>query len=418
LTLKVCFIHHSFSRDLKGEGEIGIFNIAAKLIERGHQVHIITRRLRCDQKKVDSVGGIDVTRVPIFRTESMSNFDELLVENLFDPDVTLGIQNALETIRPNVVNVGLIKGFSLAPLIIPKANNIPTFYTMHDYWAICVRRDFLDAGKHICKGYDSDRCKKCLQSSGIRVWESILKFRAEFIKKLDYILTRNENATKTLRENGICGKTKVIAGCIDSQLFRPKNAEVSKFSFVEKGEPSLLYVGRLNRREGISELLQALPRIIKDFPRCKLAIVGYGDLSTYVRKLSVVLGIKNHVSFFEWIPNEEMPEIYNRSDIVVVPSLWPNPFSRTVAEAMACGRPVIASRVEGISEMITHGKNGFLIPPNDQEALVLSIKEILDNKKLARKIGWDARREVTMKCDSDKISENFLKICEEVSDIR
>lgn len=117
-----------------------------------------------------------------------------------------------------------------------------------------------------------------------------------------------------------------------------------------------------------------------------------------------------------WYTPRQLPELYKRSYLCVVPSIWPEPFGIVALEAMAAGRPVIASRVGGLQNIITDGKDGYLVPPRDAAALAERIEFLLDNPQIARTMGEMGRKKVENHFSWDKIYQNnypqiFDNIC-------
>ncbi len=178
----------------------------------------------------------------------------------------------------------------------------------------------------------------------------------------------------------------------------------------EEGTFQLLFVGRLRVEKGILIILQALRLLMHDLdetamlndtrqldvPPLKLHIFGDGD-KTYVSQLKTFLRenrLEEFVIFHGKVPQDELIEYYDHSQIMLVPSLWQEPFGLVVAEAMARGLPVIASNVGGPSEIITHEKNGLLVQAGDEHALALAIFQLIQDPDKRKRFGEAARSTV------------------------
>ena len=128
-------------------------------------------------------------------------------------------------------------------------------------------------------------------------------------------------------------------------------------------------------------------------PSLHLNIFGTGD-QVYVDELQTFLREKNltrFVTFHGKVPQDELIGYYDRSDIMLVPSLWQEPFGLVIAEAMARGLPVIASNIGGPAEILTHELDGLLIEPGDGQALASAIKQLLENADKRKQLGQAAR---------------------------
>ncbi len=148
---------------------------------------------------------------------------------------------------------------------------------------------------------------------------------------------------------------------------------------IHGGPPRLLFVGKLERTKGPDLLLDALDVLARDGVSVDLSIVGGGSLETDLRYR--VRRSKGHrVTFYGSIPHEAVLPLYEWSDIVVVPSRY-EAFGLVVLEAMAAGRPVVATSVGGIPTIITPRRNGSLVHP-DAESIARGIRELIENPDL------------------------------------
>lgn len=135
------------------------------------------------------------------------------------------------------------------------------------------------------------------------------------------------------------------------------------------GKRIVLFAGRLVPIKGVHLLLRCWPRVVRRHPDAVLVIAGAAfcgkdRLTPYVRRLRRMGSrMPDHVRFLSYVPYSEMPDWYRAADVAVVPSVGKEAFGLVNVEAMACGVPVIASRIGGIREIVVHGENGWLVPP-------------------------------------------------------
>lgn len=152
----------------------------------------------------------------------------------------------------------------------------------------------------------------------------------------------------------------------------------------------VLFVGRLVMQKGIDLLLQAFAIVLRRCPQSHLVIVGDGDLELYLRRVTSSLGILHRVRFVEWQTGPALLKYYQNAQVVVVPSYY-EPFGLVALEAMACGRPVIASRTGGLSEIIANDVQGRLVSVGDYLQLATELTRLILDSKLRRKMGKAAR---------------------------
>lgn len=175
-----------------------------------------------------------------------------------------------------------------------------------------------------------------------------------------------------------------------------------------------MFLGRIIRHKGLEVLIRALSRCRT---RPRLLIAGDGPDAPRVRALCAELGVADRVQFLGWVGVAECSRLYEKASIVLVPSLWDEPFGIVGIEAMAQGRPVIGSNVGGIPEWLQHGRNGFLVQPGDVTGLSARIDELNGSASLASEMGLEGRRmyeeRYTPEIHVDRLLEVYAKAISE-----
>lgn len=144
----------------------------------------------------------------------------------------------------------------------------------------------------------------------------------------------------------------------------------------------LLFVGRITPVKGLEVLLKAMARL--DIP---LDICGEGWGLPRSERLATRLGLQNRVTFHGAEAPDTISRRYASTSVVVVPSLWPEPFGLVGLEAMAHGRPVVGSATGGIPEWLTDNETGFLVPPGNPRALAVAVDRLVADHTLAGRFG-------------------------------
>ena len=183
------------------------------------------------------------------------------------------------------------------------------------------------------------------------------------------------------------GNYQVIPIGIDTDFFSPQVPPVEKFA---DGKVNILFVGRLERRKGLDCLLAAYGKVKKEFPDLRLIIVGTGaKLPKY--KTMVEEDKLTNVVFAGFVPRKDLPRYYSSADICCFPATNSESFGTVLLEAMASGKPVIASNVGGYNEVLSHGEEGLIIPSKDEEALAQALLLLAQNKPLRQQMGAKGR---------------------------
>ncbi len=195
------------------------------------------------------------------------------------------------------------------------------------------------------------------------------------------------------------------------ELLLYPGVDVEKFATVTR-EPSdqmtLLHHGRLVRKRGLRYLVEAFPVVRRRFPDVKLVIAGEGPEKVNLMKLACDLGISEHVNFIGLVRHEKIPGLIEAADVVVIPSLIEG-HSTSLLEAMAAGKPIVATKVGGITEVIVDGENGLIVEPKSSVQLSRAIIEILGDRNLAKRLGSKAI-ETAKEFDIKKLAVQELNV--------
>jgi phosphatidylinositol alpha-mannosyltransferase len=146
------------------------------------------------------------------------------------------------------------------------------------------------------------------------------------------------------------------------------------------GDPTVLFVGRLEPRKGLVYLVRAFLRLKPSFPRLRLLVVGRDDGKQREKLMSMVPPrLRTDVSFVGSVPREDLPSYFASADVFCAPSLGGESFGIVIAEAMAVGVPVVCSDISGYRDLVRDDQEGLLVPPRDPEALAAALGSLLDN---------------------------------------
>ena len=192
-------------------------------------------------------------------------------------------------------------------------------------------------------------------------------------------------------------KIAVVPCGVDLERFYPIDKETARRSLgLRDGERIILFVGRIEPLKGIDILISAAAQLHED-ENFRVLIVG-GDARAEaqvaeLRALAERLDVDHHISFVGAVAHEKLPMYYNAADVCVVPSYYES-FGLVAVEAMACGVPVVASRVGGLTTTVSDGETGYLIPWRCPEPFAERLELLLDNDELRRSFGRAGREAV------------------------
>jgi glycosyltransferase involved in cell wall biosynthesis len=228
------------------------------------------------------------------------------------------------------------------------------------------------------------------------------------------IIANSEATKKSLLKNSPWLKPpriKIIYNGIDiSQFsFQPPNGLLEEFNIPEH-VAIIGFVGQLDERKGIADLLNAYKVVNKQLPQTRLLLVGDGKLRSFVEKQKEELPRPSSIILTGF--REDIPRIMNLMDVLVLPSYWEG-FGLVLVEAMAAGKPVVTTKVSSMPEIVKDGVHGYLVEPGDSTALAKALIKVLTNAQLAVQMGAQGRQQVeqhfTLNGMIDKIEEVFFE---------
>jgi len=184
----------------------------------------------------------------------------------------------------------------------------------------------------------------------------------------------------------------IVPGAVDVTRFAPRPGWTPG-ALADPDEPRLLYHGRVDRRKGALDLLDAFARLTSAGRRARLVVSGVGPDSRAVADRTRDLGLTKHVTLRGPAAYDVVPRVYHAGDVFVSPT-YAEGFSNTILEAMASGLPVVSTRSVGVVDCLRDGDNGLLVTPGDVDALAAALERVLDDTALRTRLAAAALAEV------------------------
>ncbi|OGC83400.1 MAG: hypothetical protein A2W07_03245 [candidate division Zixibacteria bacterium RBG_16_43_9] len=262
-------------------------------------------------------------------------------------------------------------------------------------------------GKLVLKFYSAELI---FALKGPFLFKKILK---SIIKKADLVVT-NSTYTKTLLQSfypGIEAEVIPEGFTVSPRTVKKREEEVKK----------ILFVGRLVERKGMEYLIRAIP-LVAEQVEVKLDIVGDGELRTQLEELSDSLKLKDKINFTGRLGEEELGKYYQGCDLFVLPAIVDHKgdtegLGMVLVEALSYGKPVIASAVGGIVDIVKDRETGLLVPEKDEKALAQAIITVLKNPSLAEKLASAGYQHIVKYFNWDKIVEKSITLYHRVCQV-
>jgi glycosyltransferase involved in cell wall biosynthesis len=213
-----------------------------------------------------------------------------------------------------------------------------------------------------------------------RIFEGIFNlFNKLIYKKADWIIAIDRRCNAQAAQNGAGNKTSLLMNAVDMEKFRPNEFErirTRKHFGLSEDQHVLIFVGRIEKPKGPGRLLECIPFFNTQGLDFKIFIVGEGTYRSNLENYVVSKGFETQVVFLGHISNAGLPRYYNMADILVLPSDMEG-VPMVILEALACGTPVVASNVGGISDLIIDSFNGMVLNELSPERISSAIIDVL-----------------------------------------
>jgi glycosyltransferase involved in cell wall biosynthesis len=228
------------------------------------------------------------------------------------------------------------------------------------------------------------------------------------------VIAISEAVKRHLEEQGIARpeRIRVIHNALDPGLFGGEPAAVPP----DPSRPPVLgSIGRLRPQKGFHHLLEAFRLVLGGHPRAVLEIVGDGPLRGELETRCRELGIDDSVRFLGAVPHTLVPEQIDSWDLFVLSSVWEG-FGMVLIEAMARARATVATRVEGVVEVVAEGVTGLLVPPADPAALAGAMGELFDDPERRSAMGRAGRERALNLFSIETFVEKTLAVYDELAE--
>jgi glycosyltransferase involved in cell wall biosynthesis len=242
----------------------------------------------------------------------------------------------------------------------------------------------------------------------IRRWHGFLRMQKRVARGLKRIITVSHASRRDIeRDFGVApGNTEVVPNGVDTAVFRPQPEEPlhpCRIMATASADVPL---------KGLNYLLQALALLRKEFPSVELRVLGKCGKNGRTARLIRELDLQDRVVFLSGLSREDIAVQYARSGIAVVPSLYEG-FGLPAAEAMACGKPLVATTGGALPEIV--GSAAELVPPANAQALAEAVAGLLRRPAYAKELGRRARERITTHFTWDQAARRTAEVYRELA---
>ncbi len=400
--MKILQVIHGYPMRYNAGSEVYTQTLAQALAER-HEVHVFTREenpfaedyaLRDDVDPDDARVRLHVVNMPRFR------------DRYRHAGVDARFAEVLDQVRPDVVHVGHLNHLSTSLLAEAAARGLPIVFTLHDYWLMCPRGQFMQMFPEDptnlwapCDGQQDEKCaRRCYaryfsgaddeEAQDVAHWADWVGRRMAHVREMAehvdvFLAPARYLMDRYQRDFGLpAAKLRYLDYGFDRDRLHGRERV--------PGEPFTFgYIGTHIPAKGIDRLLRAFGQVDGD---ARLRIYGRprGQDTAALKAIADALP-GDTAQRVEWLPEYKnqhiVRDVFNHVDAIVVPSVWVENSPLVIHEAQGAGLPVITANAGGMAEYVRHEDNGLLFQHRDEDDLARQLQRLVDDPALARRLG-------------------------------
>jgi len=384
--MRILMLAQFYPPTIGGE-ERHVANLSAELAARGHQVSVATLWHK-GFARFESEKGVRIhpLRGTLQRMEAIFSYkDRQFAPPFTDPEVLWALRRIISEERPDIIHAHNWIVHSFTPL---KAwSKAKLVMTLHDYSLVCVQKRLMRHGVR-CSGPAFVKCLNCAADfygpgKGVPstlanlIWGEIER------RTVDMFLPVSRSVAEQTRlaKRGV--PCRIIPNFMPDNVEAPEDDAHALLAQLPEND-FLLYVGDLMPDKGIDVLLEAPAQMNNQMP---LVLIGR-PVTGYLERIPA-----NVLHLGRW-PHSAIMQAWSRCTIALIPSICPDACPTVAMEAMTMGRPIIASRIGGLIDIVDDGQTGLLVPPGDPQALREAIQGLLDDPERRECMMMVARQRV------------------------
>jgi glycosyltransferase involved in cell wall biosynthesis len=400
--LKILFIADVSIKDVIGGAERVLYEQSIRLAQRGHLVHIVSRKLPLHKKDHENISGVSEWRYE----NNFANPFKFLISTI--KNAKLLFEKLHNKYHFDCINFH--QPFSALGVIHSNSSlNVPKIYTCHS----------LSFEEYISRNGNRHRLfskfTNLLQSRGRqKIEKNILNKSDEIVVLSRFTKEKIKNIYKIKKD-----KIRMIPGGVDLKKFMPTSnkEKIRKRLNIPNNKIILFTVRNLVQRMGLENLIIAVNDLIKRNADIYLIIGGEGKLKNGLIALSRSFGIENHIHFVGFISEDKLPAYYQMADIFILPTKELEGFGLVTLEAMASGLPVLGTPVGGTNEILGNFDLSFLfkaIDPNSMAQLIMEKYELIKHnpqkwEQISRQCRNFVERNYSWEKNVDALEDLFKK---------
>ena len=393
--MKIAFLSREYPPDTAWGGLATVYDsLARALTERGHEVHVICQAIG---KPADYMAG----EIFVHRVGTNPKRYSAMARVNYSYHAWIKLR---EVIRAYVIDIVEATYWGADAIL----------YSLKKRTPLVVRIDV--SASDILRTRNYSGIKELLSLKVLSRLEALSTKRADQV-----IAISQDLYNRAIDELHIDPKkVDVVHHGVDTSRYRCVVSDVRDRLDIPRQSPLVLFVGRLEARKGVHVLRDAIPEILRSMPMTRFLLVGRdtntspngGSVKSHLIEEAKGRGFADNLVFIEFLSPDELIELYSACDVFLLPSLQEG-FSMVILEALACGKPIVATSAGGASDIGLTPPSGIMVPPNNASELAQAILDLLSLNEEDRKLVARKNRElVESRFSIDAWVDDVIKVYE------
>lgn len=354
-----------------GGAELGALELILALRKRGHEFIVVTRQDDPSEALVDQYEGLLIYRFPFWKAFADRNLSQLLTAKK-------EVVKLKHDFAPDLVHLHGVGPSTLFCLESSKVHPVPLLVTL--------------TGMRF-----EEQC-------GLQLFERILRLS-------DWVTVKSEAILHRARQ------TVPSIGSRSSVVYRGRRDPLPELHSPPTLLPRIVCVGRLATVKGFDLALSAFAIIVKHFPEVEMVIAGDGPQRSALEQQAETLGLAEKVQWLGWVAPKQIPALLATAQAVLIPSRSEG-LPRVAVEAALMARPVVATKVGGIPEVVVHQRTGLVVEPENERALADAIIFLLTHQEHSVSMGHSARRLALKKFRMEGCVDSYQALYEQLIQVK
>lgn len=396
--MKICFLSNLYPPNVLGGAEIVVEKMARSMIERGHEVIVITTSpdeeehiLEEDSVKIFQ---LNTTRLyPTYKQTEPQGVKKPLwhLFDLWNGATLSAVKDILVRESVDIVHINNFKGLSLSCFKAGKDLNIPVVYESHDFSFICPRANLIRGNNSLCEK------RNFICNEYVNIQRRLLD------DNVDLLISPSQFMIDKFHDNNFFNNVRCVK--IPLGVEYSSNKTIKDYETID-----ITYIGTLGKHKGVHTLITAFKDI--DNENIKLHIIGKGYDEDEFKQLAMD---DDRIIFHGFVDNKDILKFYEQTNVLVIPSICYDNSPLVIYESFSTGTPVIGSDIGGIPELVMEDYNGFLFESNNPESLKKKLVKVIKNKELLKKLednAFNSLPDNSMETMIDQIISEYTKLVE------